>query len=65
LQISGRQIDSTTVDVGTVTRQTERSQADGAAIDHEVVKIELGENVFAGGRRSLLIFSSGNSGNDD
>src|SRR5262249_52962893 len=55
LQICGRQIDSTAVGVGNVDRQTERARADDATVDHEVVKVELGENLFAGLRRRLLV----------
>src|SRR5262249_18917168 len=55
LQISGRQIDSTAVGVGNVDRQTECARAYDAAINHEVIQIVLGENLFAGLRRRLLV----------
>src|SRR5262249_23840635 len=51
----GRQQDSTAVGFRFVARQTERARAYDAAIDHELVKIVLAENLFAGLRRRLLV----------
>src|SRR5262249_543017 len=60
LQIGGRQIDAAAVNIRIFSRQTEGARAYDAAVDHEVVKVVLGENLVTGLRRlPLVLFADG------